>query len=108
MRKEHHYQQEEESRAVIPSLSALISGAKQCQGDSGCFVPWALKKQAKLRASNFSLYSEAPHPASSCPPRALKAWLQLDTCIWGWQLFHQLLSWKQRAGLCAAVGALQG
>lgn len=69
-------------------------------------MPWALKKQAKLRASNFSLYSEAPHPACSCPPWALKAWLQLDTWIWGWQLFHQLLSWKQRAGLCVLLWEL--
>lgn len=45
MHNEHHYHQEEESGAVIPSLSALISGAKRCQGEADALCPGHWKNE---------------------------------------------------------------
>lgn len=77
MRKEHHYQQEEESRAVIPSLSALISGAKQCQGEADALCPGHWKNKPSWEPQT-SLYIQKH---LTLPPAVLHG-LWRPGCSW--------------------------
>lgn len=108
MHNEHHYHQEEESGAVIPSLSALISGAKRCQGEVDALCPGHRENKPSWEPQT-SLYI-LKH--LTLPPAVLDGlWRPLmlvaagHVCL-GLAALPPASRWKQRAGLCLLLWEL--
>lgn len=94
-RSSHHYQRlfRERSSAKVKRVLCALDTEKTSQAESLklLFVFWSTSPCLQLSSLGFE---------------GLGCWLQLVTCVWGWQLFHQLLGWKQRAGLCLLLWEL--